>query len=79
MSAFEDLEYYLRHEFLHAGGGVGPGATALTVSVNLKGTFNGLREAAKRLRNGGRIKRFHLMAPKSVPQVMMQLSDCGRL
>ncbi len=26
-----------------------------TVSVNLKGTFNGLREAAKRLRNGGRI------------------------
>ena len=26
-----------------------------TVAVNLKGTFNGLREAAKRLRNGGRI------------------------
>ena len=61
MSAFEDLEYYLRHEFLHAGGAVGPGATARTVSVNLKGTFNGLREAAKRLRNGGRIKRFHLI------------------
>jgi 3-oxoacyl-[acyl-carrier protein] reductase len=26
-----------------------------TISVNLKGTFNGLREAANRLRNGGRI------------------------
>jgi 3-oxoacyl-[acyl-carrier protein] reductase len=26
-----------------------------TIAVNLKGTFNGLREAAKRLRNGGRI------------------------
>jgi 3-oxoacyl-[acyl-carrier protein] reductase len=29
-----------------------------TISVNLKGTFNGLREAAKRLRNGGRIINF---------------------
>ena len=28
------------------------------VSVNLKGTFNGLREAAKRLRDGGRIINF---------------------
>ncbi|KRB61936.1 3-ketoacyl-ACP reductase [Rhizobium sp. Root708] len=28
------------------------------VSVNLKGTFNTLREAAKRLRNGGRIINF---------------------
>jgi 3-oxoacyl-[acyl-carrier protein] reductase len=28
------------------------------VSVNLKGTFNGLREAARRLRNGGRIVNF---------------------
>ena len=28
------------------------------VAVNLKGTFNGLREAAKRLRNGGRIINF---------------------
>jgi 3-oxoacyl-[acyl-carrier protein] reductase len=26
-----------------------------TVAINLKGTFNGLREAAKRLRDGGRI------------------------
>jgi len=26
-----------------------------TIAVNLKGTFNGCREAAKRLRNGGRI------------------------
>jgi 3-oxoacyl-[acyl-carrier protein] reductase len=29
-----------------------------TIAVNLKGTFNGLREAAKRLRNGGRIISF---------------------
>jgi 3-oxoacyl-[acyl-carrier protein] reductase len=29
-----------------------------TISVNLKGTFNGLREAARRLRNGGRIINF---------------------
>ena len=28
------------------------------VAVNLKGTFNGLREAAKRLRTGGRIVNF---------------------
>src|SRR5258708_11104644 len=28
------------------------------VAVNLKGTFNGLREAAKRLRTGGRIINF---------------------
>jgi 3-oxoacyl-[acyl-carrier protein] reductase len=28
------------------------------ISVNLKGTFNGLREAAQRLRNGGRIINF---------------------
>ena len=28
------------------------------VAINLKGTFNGLREAAKRLRNGGRIVNF---------------------
>ena len=28
------------------------------IAVNLKGTFNGLREAAKRLRNGGRIVNF---------------------
>jgi 3-oxoacyl-[acyl-carrier protein] reductase len=28
------------------------------VAINLKGTFNGLREAAKRLRNGGRIINF---------------------
>ena len=28
------------------------------VAVNLKGTFNGMREAAKRLRNGGRIVNF---------------------
>jgi 3-oxoacyl-[acyl-carrier protein] reductase len=28
------------------------------VSINLKGTFNGLREAAKRLRHGGRIVNF---------------------
>ncbi|WP_416797487.1 SDR family oxidoreductase [Ciceribacter azotifigens] len=29
-----------------------------TIAVNLKGTFNGLREAAKRLRDGGRIVSF---------------------
>ena len=29
-----------------------------TIAINLKGTFNGLREAAKRLRNGGRIVNF---------------------
>ena len=29
-----------------------------TVAVNLKGTFNTLREAARRLRNGGRIVNF---------------------
>lgn len=29
-----------------------------TVAINLKGTFNGLREAAKRLRDGGRIVNF---------------------
>ncbi|MBI1202364.1 MAG: SDR family oxidoreductase [Rhodopseudomonas sp.] len=28
------------------------------VAINLKGTFNGLREAARRLRNGGRIVNF---------------------
>lgn len=28
------------------------------VSINLKGTFNGIREAAKRLRDGGRIINF---------------------
>lgn len=28
------------------------------ISVNLKGTFNGLREAAKRLRDGGRVINF---------------------
>lgn len=28
------------------------------MAINLKGTFNGLREAAKRLRNGGRIVNF---------------------
>ena len=28
------------------------------IAINLKGTFNGLREAAKRLRNGGRIVNF---------------------
>ena len=28
------------------------------IAINLKGTFNGLREAAKRLRNGGRIINF---------------------
>lgn len=28
------------------------------IAVNLKGTFNGLREAAKRLRSGGRIVNF---------------------
>ena len=29
-----------------------------TTAINLKGTFNGLREAAKRLRDGGRIVSF---------------------
>jgi 3-oxoacyl-[acyl-carrier protein] reductase len=29
-----------------------------TIAINLKGTFNGLREAAKRLRTGGRIVNF---------------------
>ncbi|WP_158818483.1 SDR family oxidoreductase [Methylocapsa sp. S129] len=29
-----------------------------TIATNLKGTFNGLREAAKRLRDGGRIVNF---------------------
>lgn len=29
-----------------------------TIAVNLKGTFNGLREAARRLRDGGRIVNF---------------------
>lgn len=29
-----------------------------TVAINLKGVFNGLREAARRLRNGGRIVNF---------------------
>ena len=29
-----------------------------TVAINLKGTFNGLREAAKRLREGGRVINF---------------------
>ncbi|MGQ9366197.1 SDR family oxidoreductase [Azospirillum sp. ST 5-10] len=29
-----------------------------TIAVNLKGTFNGMREAAKRLRDGGRIVNF---------------------
>lgn len=29
-----------------------------TIAINLKGTFNGLREAATRLRNGGRIINF---------------------
>jgi 3-oxoacyl-[acyl-carrier protein] reductase len=29
-----------------------------TIGINLRGTFNGLREAAKRLRNGGRIVNF---------------------
>lgn len=29
-----------------------------TIAVNLKGTFNGLREAARRLRDGGRIVSF---------------------
>ncbi|WP_428391654.1 SDR family oxidoreductase [Lichenicoccus sp.] len=29
-----------------------------TISVNLKGTFNGMREAARRLREGGRIISF---------------------
>lgn len=28
------------------------------IAINLKGTFNGLREAAKRLRNGGRVVNF---------------------
>src|SRR6202011_6226121 len=28
------------------------------IAVNLKGTFNALREAAKRLRNGGRVVNF---------------------
>lgn len=28
------------------------------IAINLKGTFNGLREAAKRLRNGGRVINF---------------------
>ena len=28
------------------------------IAINLKGVFNGLREAAKRLRNGGRIINF---------------------
>ena len=32
------------------------------ISVNLKGTFNTLREAAKRLRNGGRIINFSTSA-----------------
>ena len=29
-----------------------------TIAINLKGTFNGLREAANRLREGGRIVSF---------------------
>ncbi|MCA0015771.1 SDR family oxidoreductase [Mesorhizobium sp. B292B1B] len=29
-----------------------------TIAINLKGTFNGLREAARRLRDGGRIVNF---------------------
>jgi 3-oxoacyl-[acyl-carrier protein] reductase len=29
-----------------------------TIAINLKGVFNGLREAAKRLRDGGRIVNF---------------------
>jgi len=29
-----------------------------TIAINLKGVFNGLREAARRLRNGGRIVNF---------------------
>lgn len=33
-----------------------------TISVNLKGTFHGLREAAKRLRNGGSIINFSTSA-----------------
>lgn len=28
------------------------------IAINIKGTFNGLREAAKRLRNGGRVVNF---------------------
>src|SRR4051794_9649044 len=29
-----------------------------TVAINLKGTFNGMREAARRLRDGGRVINF---------------------
>jgi 3-oxoacyl-[acyl-carrier protein] reductase len=29
-----------------------------TIAINLRGTFNGLREAANRLRNGGRVVNF---------------------
>ena len=39
-------------------GGTDDTAFDRQIAVNLKGTFNGLREAAKRLRNGGRIINF---------------------
>lgn len=33
------------------------------IEVNLKGTFNALREAARRLRGGGRVVNFSTSAP----------------
>ena len=41
------------------------------IAVNLKGTFNGLREAARRLRSGGRIINF------STSVVGMKLESYG--
>jgi NAD(P)-dependent dehydrogenase (short-subunit alcohol dehydrogenase family) len=40
------------------------------VAINLKGVFHGMREAAKRLRSGGRVISFSSYAPKQVDQAL---------
>ena len=44
-----------------------------TIAINLKGVFNGLREAARRLREGGRIVSFSSSVVGALPTDLRQL------
>jgi 3-oxoacyl-[acyl-carrier protein] reductase len=45
------------------------------IAINLKGVLNGMREASKRLRNGGRIISFSLQRGRPLPADVCRL--CG--
>ena len=48
------------------------------IAVNLKGTFNGLREAAKRLRKNGRIINFSTSVERALDRKSTRLNSSHR-